>query len=253
MIKNSIIVVALMISSIFFAVGVYADEDLIKATDIVRRSSEMFEYALRAIKPEAVVAKFRIYTKISYGFASESADEPSNFFALGVTIADTEAALSSGSVEKSLLALNSLERIIKEFNAQPSFTASVQALRSAIHQEISPSVVGKAGLQVLMPFLEELSEKKGMKHYFRLGEWTEAMKLVLMIAREEENSTFAGNFLKEFNYADHFLSMMRTEQLSPPVINALKELKNIGESKEIGDTELRKSLKALDTIIELMG
>lgn len=250
---KKISVTLLMLSITFFSVAVFADDNLSKATDIVRRSSEMFEHISRFIKPEKLASKVREHVSTSYGFTAGSPEVQNTFFALGVAIADAEAALRSGSTEKSQTTINSLERIIGQFKAPQSFIESSKALRNAIDQGVSTIAVNKAGLQALRPFLEEAAEKNRMTNYLRLGEWAEAAKLVLMIAREEENNAMARDFIREFNYAGHFLSEKDMEHLPPLVINALKELKDIAEGKEMGDKDLRKGLKALDTIIELMG
>jgi hypothetical protein len=246
-------VTLLILLVIFFAVAVFADDNLSKATDIVRRSSEMFERASKSIKPEKLASNVREHVSTSYGFTAGSSEVQNTFFALGVAIADAEAALRSGSTEKSLIAINSLERLIRQFKAPQSFIESSKALRNAIDQGVSTIAVNKAGLQALRPFLEEEAEKNRMTNYLRLGEWAEAAKLVLMIARAEENNALARDFIKEFNYAGHFLSEKDMEHLPPLVINALKEIKDIGEGKDMGDKALRKGLKALDDIIELMG
>ena len=246
-------VTLLILLVLFFAVAVFADDNLSKATDIVRRSSEMFERTSVSIKPEKLASKVKEHVSTSYGFTAGSSEVQNTFFALGVAIADAEAVLRSGSTEKSQGAIDSLERIIKQLNAPQSFIESAKSLRNAVDQGVSTIAVNKAGLQALRPFLEEAAEKNKAIHYFRLGEWAEAAKLVLTIAREEENNALARDFIKEFNYAGHFLSEIGTEHLPPLVVNALKELKDIGESKEMGDKDLRKGVKALDAIIELMG
>ncbi len=250
---KKISVTLLMLSVIFFSGAVFADDNLSKATYILRRSSEMFERTSGYIKPEKLASKVREHVSTSYGFTAGSSEVQNTFFSLGVAIADAEAALRSGSTEKSQIAINSMERLIRQFKSPQSFIESSKALRSAIDQGVSTIAVNKAGLQVLRPFLEEAAEKNGMTNYLRLGEWAEAAKLVLTIAREEENNALARDFIKEFNYAGHFLSEIGTEHLPPLVVNSLKELKDIGESKEMGDKDLRKGVKALDAIIELMG
>jgi hypothetical protein len=53
--------------------------------------------------------------------------------------------------------------------------------------------------------------------------------------------------------ADYFLAELKEKGLPRGVIDSLRLMAELGKSKEIGQKEVRTTLKAVNTIVEVMG
>ncbi len=88
--------------------------------------------------------------------------------------------------------------------------------------------------------------------YLRLGEWVEATRLAAL-AGEQGKMEVAANFIKEVNMADYFLGELKEKDLPKGVIDSLMTIAELGKQKEIVEKEVRTTLKAVNTIVEVMG
>ena len=205
----------------------------------------------RSIDAKVLAAQIKDTSSVAYGFTTGISEEKGSF-KLGVLMADLEATIRAGDTEKVSKAVRALTDGLSKLGAPLPLITSVINMSAAINSGVDLEAINKASLPVIRPFIEDFISKEGKMTYLRLGEWVEATRLAAL-AGEQGRMEMAANFIKEVNLADYFLAELKDKGLPKGVMDSLKGIAELGKGKEIGEKEVRATLKAVNTIFEVMG
>ncbi|MCX8116568.1 MAG: hypothetical protein N3G78_01385 [Desulfobacterota bacterium] len=133
----------------------------------------------------------------------------------------------------------------------PLITATIN-LGAAVTSRIEIESMDKTTLPVLRPFMEDFLSKEGHLLFYRFGEWAQATRLAAL-SGEKGKVEAAVQFLRGANLAAYFLEELKAKKLPMGVMDSLKSIAEIEKKSLIGEEEVRRTLKAVTTIIEIMG
>jgi hypothetical protein len=190
-------------------------------------------------------------SSVAYGFTTGISEEKGSF-KLGVLMADLEATVRAGDREKVSKAVCALSDGLAHLGAPFPLIAAVVNMGAAINSGVDLQAINKASLPVIRPFIEDFIHKEGKMTYLRLGEWVESTKLAAQ-AGEQGKMDMAAAFIKEVNFADYFMMELKDKGLPQGVMDSLKTIAGLEKEKEIGPKEVRTTLRAVNTIFEIMG
>jgi len=188
---------------------------------------------------------------VAYGFTSSVSEEKGSF-KLGVLLADLKVSLNAGDRDRVTKAVRSLSAELVQLGASVPMVTSVVNLSTAVKAGMDLDSIRKASLPVLEPFIEDFIEKQGKMIYLRIGEWTESTRLAAL-AGEQGKTKAISDFVKEINPAEYFISELKDKGTPPGAINSLKVLAEMKSKEKIGQREIKSALKAVNTIIQIMG
>jgi hypothetical protein len=245
-----------IVVALFFSSYIVAQEKTPPAkADFVRvlpPSARMMIGGLsKSIDVKVLAAQIKDTSSTAYGFTTGISEEKGSF-KLGVLMADLEATIRAGDREKGSKAMRALADGLSKLGASLPLITSVINMSAAISSGVDLEAINKASLPVIRPFIEDFISKEGKMTYLRLGEWVEATRIAAL-AGEQGNMEMAANFIKQVNIADYFLMELKEKGLPQGVIDSLKTMAELGKNKEIGQKEVRTTLKAVSTIFEVMG
>lgn len=205
----------------------------------------------KSVDVKTLAAQIKDTSSIAYGFTTGISEEKGSF-KLGVLMADLEATIRAGDREKVSKAVRALSDGLAQLGAPLPLITSVINLGAAINSGVDLQAINRASIPVIRPFIEDFIKKEGKMAYLRLGEWVEATKLAAL-AGEQGKMEMAAAFIKEVNFADYFMTELKDKGLPQGVIDSLKTIAGLEKEKEIGPKEVRATLKAVNTIFEIMG
>lgn len=190
-------------------------------------------------------------SSMAYGFTTGISKEKGSF-RLGVLASDLEATIRAGDREKVSKAVGALRDGLSKLGAPlPLITATIN-IGASVHSGTDLEAIHKSALPVLRPFIEDFISKEGMMDFYRLGEWVQASRLAAL-AGLQGKTEMAVSFIKEVNLADYFMMEIKGKGIPRGISEALKTISEIGKRQEIGEREIQATLKALETIIEILG
>jgi len=205
----------------------------------------------RSIDVKVLAAQIKDTSSIAYGFTTGISEEKGSF-KLGVLMADLEATIRAGDREKVSKAVKALADGLSQLGAPLPLIAAVINMGAAINSGVDLMAINRASIPLIRPLIEDFIQKEGKMTYLRLGEWVESTKLAAL-AGEQGKMDMASAFIKEVNFADYFLTELKDKGLAQGVIDSLKTIAELEKEKEIGPKEVRTTLKAVNTIFEIMG
>lgn len=205
----------------------------------------------KSVDVKFLAAQIKDTSSTVYGFTTGISEEKGSF-KLGVLMADLETTIRANDKEKVMKAVRALEDGLSRLGALLPLITSIINMSAAINSGVDLQAINKASLPVIRPFIEDFIHKEGKMAFFRLGEWVEATKIVVL-AGKQGNIKIAADFLKEVNMADYFLTELKDKGLPQGVVDSLKMIAGLEKEKETGQKELRLALKAVNTIVEVMG
>lgn len=206
---------------------------------------------LKSVDAKVLAAQIKDTSSIAYGFTTGISEEKGSF-KLGVLMADIEATIKADDREKVSKAVRALADGLSQLGAPLPLITSVLNMGAAINSGVNLQAVDKASLPLIKPFIEDFIRKEGKMAYLRFGEWVEATRIATQ-AEEQGKMELVAEFIKEVNMADYFLMELKDKGLPKGVIDSLKTIAEFGKSKKIGQNEIRQTLKAVNTIFEIMG
>lgn len=205
----------------------------------------------KSIDAKILSAQIKDTSSTAYGFTTGISEEKGSF-KVGILMADLEATVRAGDREKVLKAMRALTDGLSKLGAPLPLVTAVINVGAAINSGVDLQAINKASLPVIRPFIEDFISKEGKMAYLRLGEWVEATRLAA-VAGEQGKMEMAASFIKDVNLSDYFLTELKQKGLPKGVRDSLKTMAELGKSKEIGSNEVRATLKAVNTILEVMG
>lgn len=205
----------------------------------------------KSVDVKFLAAQINDTSSTAYGFTTGISEEKGSF-KLGILMADLETTIRAGDREKVSKAVRALANGLSKLGAPLPLITSVINMGAAINSGVDLQAINKASLPVIKPFIEDFIHKEGKMAFLRLGEWVEATRIAAL-AGEQGKMQAAVNFITEVNMADYFLAEFKDKGLPKGVIDSLKMIAELGKNKEIGQKEVRTTLKAVNTIFEIMG
>lgn len=242
--------------SLFLIGNVFAQEKTPPAkADFVRvippSARTMIGGLTKSIDVKILAAQIKDTSSMAYGFTTGVSKEKGSF-KLGVLMADLETTVRANDKEKVSKAVRALGEGLSQLGAPLPLITAVFNMGAAINSGVDLQAINKASIPVIRPFIEDFISKEGKMAYLRFGEWVQAMRLAAL-AGEQGKMEMAANFIKEVNMADYFLAEFKDKGLPKGVMDSLKGIATLGKAKEIGEKEVRSTLKAVTTIFEVMG
>jgi hypothetical protein len=205
----------------------------------------------KSIDVKVLAAQIKDTSSTAYGFTTGISEEKGSF-KLGILMADLEATIRANDREKVSKAMRALADGLSQLGAPIPLITSVINMGAAINSGVDLQAINRASIPVIRPFIEDFISKEGKMTYLRLGEWVEAMRLAAL-AGEQGKMEMAAAFIKEVNLADYFMTELKDKGLPQGVMDSLKTIVGFEKEKEIGPKEVRATLKAVNTIFEIMG
>jgi hypothetical protein len=205
----------------------------------------------KSMDAKTLAAQIKDTSSVAYGFTTGISEEKGSF-KLGVLLADLEATVRAGDREKVSKAVRALSDGLAQLGAPLPLITAVINTGAAINSGVDLKAINRASIPVIRPFIEDFIQKEGKMTYLRLGEWVESTKLAAL-AGEQGNMDAAAAFIKEINFADYFMTELKDKGLPQGVIDSLKTIAGLEKEKEIGPKEVRATLRAVNTIFEIMG
>ena len=205
----------------------------------------------KSIDVKVLAAQIKDTSSTAYGFTTGISEEKGSF-KLGVLMADLEVTARAGDREKVSKAVRALADGLSQLGAPIPLITSVINMGAAINSGVDLQAINRASIPVIRPFIEDFISKEGKMTYLRLGEWVESTKLAAL-AGEQGKMEMAAAFIKEVNLADYFMTELKDKGLPQGVMDSLKTIAGFEKEKEIGPKEVGATLKAVNTIFEIMG
>lgn len=186
-----------------------------------------------------------------YGFSTAVSEEQGSF-KLGIVLADLKVYLQAGEREQVIKSLSTLAATMVELGAPVPMISSVVNLNSAVKEGTDLAAINQAGLAVLTPFIEAFVEKEGKTVFMRFGEWSETTRLAAVAGQEGKSQVIVA-ILQGINPAAYFLTELKDQGLPAGAAASLNILADLGTATELGKREIRKALKEINNVIQMMG
>jgi hypothetical protein len=218
---------------------------------MVPSSRMMIGELSKSMDVTTLAAEIKDTSSVAYGFTTGISEEKGSF-KLGILMADLETTIRAGDRGKVSKAIRALTDGLAQLGAPLPLIASVINMGAAINSGVDLQAINKASIPVIRPFIEDFIRKEGKMAYFRFGEWVESTKLAAL-AGEKGDLKVAASFILQVNFADYFLAEFKDKGLPQGAMDSIKTIAELGKQKELGQKEVKTTLKAVSTIFEIMG
>jgi hypothetical protein len=206
----------------------------------------------KTVDSKLLAAKITDTSATAYGFTTAISKEKGSY-QLGVLMADLETSVRAGDKDKTIKACASLIDGLSKLGANLPLITAVINFNSAVKSDVDLSVVNKAVLPVLKPFIEDFVNSQGNMAYLRFGEWVESTKLALQVGQEKDMK-LASEFVKEINMSEYFLKEFDGKDLPKGIFKSLQQVATLGKKQqELTQDDIKSALEAINNIAVIMG
>jgi hypothetical protein len=230
-IKIGVVILSIVAMALIFSSLSFGSEPTLQSS--LRKISNLIFESIRKSMPRTRDSNYQVTAAMGVrGFGASEPYEKS-VFRLGALSAELRYA----------------EGIPDEKNSQKIVSLIVEGL-NRLNIEI-PNAQGAMSHSQLNPVMEKLANEKNIDAFFQLGQWVEAMRLVMITARDG-HPDIAYAFLGTDNQAGYFIEALKGKDVHHGVINNLRKLDKMKGKDNFSDHDIKKAIACLENILLLL-